>query len=218
MSDYKIIGTSVGVGILQAKDKVSEGRDGVYTVETTFRALKTSWMSDLPARGTAHPTISAATLVERQATQSSIPWLVDVVLQYTTPPTSSSISGAGTLPPDEYTESANAVEFPIEAHPNFVSFGTVSNGAIFDGTGKFTGWSKYSPYAGYLTYKVPSVTESVTKYSWAQPASVSTLVGGVEGTYWLVVSGSITRRYPYWARTINRIWSSTPWNTTIYPH
>ena len=121
------------------------------------------------------------------------------------------------LPPEEYAETANAVEAPIEAHPDFATFATIANGAIYSPEGKFNGWTKSSPYAGYMTYRVGSVTESTTTYFWSKPESASTLIGTVSG-HWRVDSGSIQRRYPYWTRTINRVWSENGWNTTVYPN
>ena len=220
MSTLRIIGTSFGSGVLQAKDKFKEAVNGSMTISRTFRAFKTGWITDCPARGSAHPDYASAILTERNADPSDIPGLVDVTLTYVSPATTATYPGGGTtpLPPTEYSETANSVEAPIEAHPDFATFGTVANGAIFNTDGTFKGWEKTSEFAGYMTFKVPSITESTTVYFWTQPASVSTLIGGVEGEYWLVVGGSIQRRYPYWTRTLNRIWSEIPLNTTIYTH
>ena len=224
MSTLRIIGTSFGSGVLQAKDKFKEAVNGSMTISRTFRAFKTGWIADCPARGSAHPDYASAILTERNADPSDIPGLVDVTLTYVSPATTSTYPGGGTtpLPPTEYSETANSVEAPIEAHPDFHTFANSVNGAIFErnktGGLIFKGWAPWSGFSGMMTYKVPSITESTTVYFWTQPASVSTLIGGVEGAYWLVVGGSIQRRYPYWTRTLNRIWSETPWNTTIYTH
>lgn len=215
MTTALIIGTAFGNGISQAKNKFKEGRDGTLVIESTFRALASSWITSCPARGTAHPQFSDATLQEREATQSSVPFLVDVSLIYERPRSSGGSASTQQLPPDEYSETANAVEVPIEAHPDFKDFATEANGAIFEGD-KFKGWKKDSEFSGYMTYQVASVTESVTKYFWAQPSSVSALIGSVQGN-WRIASGAIARRYPYWTQTINRIWSEREWNTTIYP-
>lgn len=217
MTTARIVGTAFGDGILQAKDKFKEARDGTFTIERTFRALASSWIASCPARGTAHPDFSTATLQEREATQSSIPFLVDVTLIYERPRTGTGSPSNQPLPPDEYTETSNAVEVPIEKHPDFKNFATDANGAIFEADGTFKGWKKDSEFAGYKTYLVGSVTESVTKYFWYQPPSVSTLIGSVQGN-WRIASGGIARRYPYWTQTINRIWSEVAWNTTIYPN
>ncbi|MBU3720743.1 MAG: hypothetical protein FGM22_08305 [Burkholderiaceae bacterium] len=222
---YTIIGTAFPAGgIKMAKDKVTEDARGRKTITSTYRTFYSGWFSEAPVRGTAHGVYPTAFLVEKSAAQIEPGFLCDVTLKYEEPeaPEDSDTEGGNppfegaTLPPDEYTESANEVEVPIEAHPNFKDFATVANGAIFSTEGDFKGWTKTSPFSGFLTYKVGSVTESVTKYYWGKPASVTSLVGQVEGN-WLTVSGSIARRYPYWVRTINRIYSTVPWNTTIYP-
>ena len=219
MSTLRIIGTAFGDGILQAKDNFKESVNGSMQINRTFRAFKSGWIAGCPARGSVHPDFSTAVLTERSAEPSRIPGLVDVTLMYVSPATTAVYPGGGTtpLPPDEYAETANSVEAPIESHPDFLTFATDANGAIFNADGTFKEWKKDSPFAGFRTYKVPSITESTTIYSWGQPSSVSTLIGGVEGDHWLVISGSIQRRYPYWTRTLNRIWSEIPWNTTIYP-
>jgi hypothetical protein len=213
MTTALIRGQAFGNGILQAKNKWVENRDGSYTIERTFRALAVDWMTRCPARGSIHPSVSNAVLMARNAQQSSIPFLVDVTLTYETPKVENFTGSI--LPPTEYSETANAVEVPIEAHPDFATFATEANGAIFDADGKFKGWTKESEFSGYMTYQVGSITESVTTYFWSKPSSVSTLIGSIQGG-WRVASGGIQRRYPYWARTINRVWSERPWNTTIY--
>lgn len=216
MTTARIIGTAFGSGILQAKDKFKESRDGTLSIDRTFRALAADWITACPQLGSSHPVFTTASLQQREAVQSSIPFLVDVTLTYERPRSSTGTSSSLPLPPDEYSETANAVEVPIEAHPDFKTFGTEANGALFEDDGKFKGWKKDSPYAGYLTYQVASVTENVTKYFWSQPSSVSSLIGSVQGN-WRIASGGIARRYPYWTRTINRVWSERPWNRVIYP-
>ncbi len=216
----KIVGTAFPTGgIAQAKDSVTEDARGRKRIETTYRTLYADWLINAPARGTTHPVYSAATLRERSAEQIEPGYLCDVTLVYSEPEPAEDGSGSsGTLPPDEYTESANEIDVPIEAHPDFASFATVANGAIFGTDGDFKGWTAESPYSGYLSYKVGSVSESVSTYSWGKPNSVSEKVGEVTGAgKWLTVSGSITRRYPFWVRTINRIYSAAGWNTTVYP-
>lgn len=226
MTTARIIGTSYSSPIDQAKNKYTENRDGSGSYERVFRALEIDWVSKCPPRGSTYPGNSNAILVNRSAAASSIPGLVDVTLIYEIPK-EENLAGGGmvsqSLPPDEYTETANSIEAPIEAHPGFsqsyngmAAFGTVQNGAIFNADGKFTGWKKESPFCGFLTYKVASVTETVTQYFWSKPASVSTLIGHRQSGNWLVITGSITRRYPYWARSISRIWSQTPWPAEIY--
>jgi len=227
MTIARIVGTSFGSGILQAKNKYSEGRNGQLVIERTFRAFEDGWIAGCPQRGSAHPDMANATLVQRSAQASSIPMLVDVTLTYETPANNDPPATDQPLPPDEYSESANAVEAPIEAHPNFSKtyndnppFGTVENGALFNEKGKFDGWATWSEYAGISTYKVASVTETYTKYFWTKPESVSTLIGYTDDLEpnWLIISGSIQRRYPYWTRSITRIWSANPWPSAIYPH
>lgn len=217
MTIARIVGTSFGSGILQAKNKYVEGRDGKLQIQRTFRAFESGWMAGCPARGTDHPDFPTATLVERTADPSGIPMLVDVTLTYETPAEPSGGGGGGQpLPPDEYSETANSVEVPIEAHPKFkTEIGTEANGALFEPDGKFKGWTKESPFAGITTYKVASVSETVTQYFWGKPASVSTLVPVRNGN-WLTISGSIQRRYPFWTRSITRIWSQVPWPPQIY--
>ncbi len=235
MTIARIVGTSFGNGIEQAKNSYSEAKDGTVTVERTFRAFEQGWLAICPPRGSAHPDYPEASLIQRTAKQSSIPMLVDVTLTYESPrpadlapddpnnPNNNQGGGGGgsssylQLPPDEYSETANSVEVPIEAHPDFSTFGTVENGAIFNDQGKFTGWKKDSPYVGYLTYKVGSVTETVTKYYRGQPPSVSSLIGTADGGHWLTVSGSVQRRSPFWTQSITRIYSTLPWNSVIYP-
>lgn len=229
MTTARIIGTAFGDGILQAKNKFRENRDGSMQILRTFRALGADWITRCPQRGSAHPDMANAVLMERSADQSSIPFLVDVTLTYETPRQDGSPGGA--LPPDEYSETANSVEAPIEAHPGFSKtytfngttyqpFGTVDNGAIFNSDGKFTGWTKDSPFAGYLTYKVPSVTETVTKYYWAKPPSVTQLINRIDpgDAHWLIITGSTQRRYPYWAQSVSRIWNAVFWPAAIYPN
>jgi hypothetical protein len=216
----KIVGTAFPTGgIAQAKDSVSEDARGRKTIETTYRTLYADWLTNAPARGSAHPTYTNATLRERSAKQIEPGYLCEVTLIYSDPEPAEDGSGStAALPPDEYTESANEVEVPIEAHPDFATFATVGNGAIFSSDGDFKGWTASSPFAGYLSYKVGSVSESVSTYSWGKPASISDNVGELSGAgKWLTVSGSITRRYPFWVRTINRIYSAAGWNDTIYP-
>jgi hypothetical protein len=226
MTLARIVGTSFGSGILQAKNKYVESRDGKLQILRTFRAFEDGWIAGCPARGTAHPDFADATLVERTADPSSIPMLVDVTLTYETPPSNDDPATSQPLPPDEYSETANSVEAPIEAHPGFYNtyrgnppFGTVENGALWNAEGKFIGWTKESPYAGILTYKVASVSETWTKYFWDKPDSVSTLIGYTDEIEpnWLIISGGIQRRYPYWTRSITRIWSETAWPAVIYP-
>lgn len=231
MTTALIVGTAFGNGILQAKNRFKENRDGSMQVLRTFRALADDWITRCPRRGTSHPDMPEATLMEREADQSSIPFLVDVTLTYETPRSDGPGGGPATLPPDEYSETANSVEAPIEAHPGFArqytlggqtypAFGTVANGAIFNSDGKFTGWTKDSPYVGYLTYKVPSVTETITKYYWNRPPSASTLINRIDplDPHWLIITGSTQRRYPYWTQSIVRIWNAVFWKPEIYPH
>jgi hypothetical protein len=223
----KIVGTAFPTGgIAQAKDSVSEDARGRKTIETTYRTLYADWLINAPARGTTHPVYSAATLHERRAQQIEPGYLCDVTLVYVEPEPDIDLSGSSSsVPPDEYTESVNEIEVPIEAHPDFDTFATEENGAIFGAPrppllqGDFKGWTKSSPFSGYLSYKVGSVSESVSKYSFGKPVSVSDEVGELSGDgKWLTISGSITRRYPYWVRTIVRIYSKDGWNTTVYPN
>lgn len=141
-------------------------------------------------------------------------WLCDVTLVYEAPaPEETEPEDPDQLPEPEYSQSDSAIEIPIEAHPRFKFFATPANGAIFGPPippllqGDFKGWTKDSPYAGFLSYKVGSVTESVTTYFWSRPPGVEGLVGTVSGN-WLTVSGSIQRKGIYWARTINRLYST----------
>jgi hypothetical protein len=218
-----IIGKPFGNGVNQAKDKFSEDTAGRKTIESTYRTLWSGWLLTAPVRGSAHPSYPTATLTSKTAQQITPGYLCDVTLTYVDPDISNPPT-PGKLPPNEYTESANEIEMPIEAHPDFATFATAEKGAIFDSPipplsqGKFLGWTKSSPYAGYLTFKVGSITESETTYFWTKPPSCADLVGKRAGDHYLVVSGSIARRYPYWTRTINRIYSSVPWNSTIYPN
>jgi len=223
MTTLHILGTNPNSLLPQAKTRFREGRDGVFTIEESFRVLKSGWILCCPERGSPHSIYSNAALMERNAQESSVPGMVDVVLVYNTPPSGSMIGPSGYLPPDEYTETASEIVKPIEAHPDFHTFGTVENGAIFDppipplAQGKFRGWVATSPFAGYDTYSVASVTESITKYYWSQPPSVTDQVGTIQGVYWRVASGSTGRRYPYWTQTILRVYSDDGWNTTVYP-
>ncbi|MFZ4597823.1 MAG: hypothetical protein ACOYNN_04185 [Terrimicrobiaceae bacterium] len=216
-----ILGRPFGSGVNQAKDKYTEASSGSVTIESTYRTLWANWITTAPTRGSAHPVYPQAKLVNKTAEQITPGWLCDVTLTYEQPaPEENPATDNQQLPPEEYSESANEIEMPIEAHPNFATFATEANGAMFTNYGTadvdFKGWTKDSPFSGYMTFKVGSVTESKTTYYWQKPSSVSTLVGTCSG-HWLTVSGSIARRFPYWTRTINRIYSTVPWNTTIYP-
>lgn len=220
----RIVGKAFGTA-QQPNDKYSELGDGSFTVTSTYRTLWDGWLGTAPGIGSAHPIYPAAILDSRDAEQINPGYLCDVTLKYKAPktePDGEPPEPGAQLPADEYTESANDVEVPIEAHPSFASFATEENGAIF-GTpippmlqGPFLGWTKDSPFSGYLTYKVGSVTESVTTYSWGKPTSVSGDVGTRSGN-WLTVSGSISRRGIYWTKTIDRIYSAAGWNSTVYP-
>lgn len=219
-----IIGTPFPAGgIKQAKDQVTEDARGRKTITSTYRTLYSGWLVSAPTRGSVHPVYANASLVGKTAQQIEPGYLCDVVLTYEEPQPEEDASGRQ-LPPDDYVESVNDVDLPIEAHPDFATFATEANGAIFSAPippmaqGDFKGWTKDSPFAGYMTFKAGSVTRSVTKYSWGRPASVSVDVGKRDGANWLVVSGSIARHGAYWGRTLNSIYSSVAWNTTIYPN
>ncbi|MEI6036045.1 MAG: hypothetical protein WCS65_17400 [Verrucomicrobiae bacterium] len=214
--DYKIIGTSFGNGIAQASDVYSEDERGRITVTSTYRTLWANWITSAPARGTAHAVYTTATLTTRECKKIEPGFLCDVTLTYISPTSDAAISTSQPLPPDEYQETANEVEMPIEAHPDFVNMATPENGVIWNETGDFKGWQAWSPFAGYMTFKVGSISESTTQYSWSKPSSVTGLIGTRAGN-WLTIGGGIARRYPYWTRTITRLYSSIPWNSTIYP-
>jgi len=217
----RIVGKAFGT-VKQPRDRYSQSGDGSLTITSAYRTLWLGWLGTAPGLGSQHPTYPQAVLDSRDAQQITPGYLCDVTLTYKAPRQEDAPQGES-LPPDEYTESANEIEVPIEAHPNFSSFATEANGAIF-GTpippmaqGPFIGWTASSPFSGYLTYKVGSVTESITSYHWAKPASVSSVVGQRSGN-WLTISGSISRRGVYWTKTINRIYNAAGWNSTIYPN
>lgn len=235
----RIVGKRFGTAA-QPVSTYSESGNQSFTVTDTYRTLWNGWLGAAPGIGSAHPTYPRAILDTRDAKQITPGYLCDVTLTYLAPeilspdvdpedeenPDGTPPEPGAVLPPDEYTESANDVEYPIEAHPNFASFATEANGAKFKwvppvnglaGYNDFTGWTTTSPFSGYLTYKVGSVTESVTKYYWGKPHSVASDVGKRSGN-WLTVSGSISRRGIYWSRTINRIYSTKGWNSTVYPN
>jgi hypothetical protein len=221
---FKIIGQPFPAGgVKQAKDTVTEDASGRKTITTTYRTLYSTWLINAPSRGSTHPTYPDASLVGKSAQQIEPGYLCEVTLTYNEPDPPDGSTTGGKLPQDDYVESVNDVELPIEAHPDFATFATEANGAIFAAPippmaqGDFKGWTKSSPFAGYMTFKAGSVTRSVTTYSWNKPASVSSAVGKKDGTNWLVVSGSVARHGAYWGRTINSIYSSVAWNTTIYP-
>jgi hypothetical protein len=222
MTTLRILGTSPENLLPLAKTRFHEGKDGSMAIEENFRVFKSAWILKCPSRGSNHPIYSNAILLERNASESSIPGMVDVTLVYYTPPDTTG-GPATILPPTEYTETASEIIKPIEAHPDFGTFGTVANGAIFDppipplAKGKFKGWVSTSPFVGYDTYSVASVTESITKYSWEQPPSVTDQIGTIQDTYWRVASGSTGRRYPYWVQSILRVYNDEGWNRTIYP-
>ena len=218
----RIVGQRFG-SVTQPADKYSGSADGSFAVETTYRTLWHGWLEKAPSIGNAHPTYPEAKLYSRDAEQHESGYLCDVTLKYKAPTKEAGTPEPGAvLPIDEYTESSNAVEVPIEAHPSFATFATEENGAIFDppipplAQGKFSGWTADSHFAGYMSYVVGSVTESITKYYWGRPASVSDSVGDRSGK-WLTVSGSISRRGIYWSRTLNREYRAVGWNSTIYP-
>jgi hypothetical protein len=193
------------------------------TVESTYRTLYQGWLGNSPKHGSKHSVYPDAVLVNRDAQQITPGFLCDVTLRYQAPQQETSEPEPGAkLPEDEYNESVNDMEYPIEARPNFNDFAAEENGAIFGVPvppmlqGPFLGRTKNSEFSGYLTFKVGSVTESVTKYYWGRPASVYNEVGVRNGN-WLTTSGSVSHRGIYWTRTINRIYSKAGCNVTIYP-
>ena len=226
-----IIGSAFGGGVPQAKSSYQQNQLGEITITVEYRALWANWITTAPSLGSPHPDTDTCCLTGRDAKQILPGFLCDVTLTYSTPagtaitpPTIGGSNPANSLPPDDYTETANEVEMPIEAHPSFATIATKANGAIWKQTDpennpdlwKFTGWAKDSPYAGFLTFKVGSISESITTYSWSKPSTVTALIGTRSG-HWLTIGGSISRRGAYWSRTINRLYSTIEWNSVIYP-
>lgn len=212
----RIVGRRFG-SVTQPKDKFSEDAKGGQVISRTYRTLWAGWLLDAPSRGSKHPDYPLAKLETREAEQIEPGWLCDVTLSYVVPPPDETEpEEPDQLPIPRYTQSESAIEIPIEAHPNFSSFGTEANGAIFGADGDFKGWKATSAYAGFLSYKVGSVTESITTYFWSRPSGVEGFVGSVSGN-WLTVSGSIQREGIYWSRTINRLYSERGWPSAIYP-
>ena len=140
--------------------------------------------SRCPMFGSKHPVCKDAVLAIPEAQQITPGFLCDVTLNYQAPPKAASKPEPGAvLPPDEYIEGVNDVEFSIEQHLNFGTSATEASGAIFASPippmlhGRFLGWTKNRPFAGYMSFKVGSVTESITNYFWSKPGSVSGVVG-----------------------------------------
>lgn len=224
---YFVKGSSFGA-IDQPRDRYQENSDGSFDVVRTYRTIYETWQSTKPRRQSAHPVYPDAKLETVDCEQlSECGVLCDVTLTYKAPKTEDEVTEEGSdtqdppepgaaLPPDEYTESAVDAEAPIEAHPDFATFGTVENGAIFDENGLFRGWEADSAFSGQLTYKAKKLTKTETKYFWAKPGSVASFVGDRSGN-WLCVSGSIARRGVYWTRSLNWEYNAAGWNTTIYP-
>jgi hypothetical protein len=85
-------------------------------------------------------------------------------------------SSAGSLPADIWSSSNSTSQEPIETHPNFLTFGTPANGAIFDGD-VFVGFGKNAPeqLRGVTSFLAPSVSISRISYSQGAPGGSSSL-------------------------------------------
>jgi hypothetical protein len=201
------------------QDNFTESANGERVVTRVYRTLKVSWLAESPKRGSAHPVYPDAKLESLSAKSATPAYLVDVTLTYRRP--GSDESGGSTpepgaeLPASRYSETVSEGTANIEEHPDFATFGTAANGAIFDDKLKFQGWQASSPYAGRLTFETGSVTRSTTTYHWGTPASVSTVLNDVDGN-WRVSSGSIQREGIYWSRTINEKYNPNGWPAPIY--
>ena len=200
------------------EDDFSESKNGERIITRVYRTLKVSWLAESPNRGAGHPVYPDAKLESKSAKTATPAYLVDVTLTYRAAGTDDGAEPepGAVLPTERYTETVSEGTANIEEHPDFSTFGTVANGAIFDSEGKFTGWIATSAYAGRLTFETGSVTRSKTNYSWGKPSSVSNSLNAVSGN-WRVSSGSVQREGIYWSKTINEKYNPNGWPAAIYP-
>lgn len=213
MARIKIIGVPFGT-IDQPEEEFSEKKDGSQTIKRRYRTLFDSWLASAPRRGASHPRYPKAVLSERICKQMRPAFLCNVELVYQAPATENDgpPDPGAQLPVTRYEETSNYVEAPIQTHP------------------KWPDWEQYWDYGrddwrvlvplylqGVKTWIVGSVTESETRYSWGEPQSVSESVNQLSGGgHWMVISGSKRREGLYWSRTLNRIYSKTPFPAQIY--
>jgi hypothetical protein len=85
-------------------------------------------------------------------------------------------SSTGSLPADIWSSANSTSQEPIETHPDFLTFGTTANGAIFDGD-VFVGFGKTAleELRGVTSFLAPSVSISRISYSQTAPSGSSSL-------------------------------------------
>lgn len=199
----------------QPDEEVTEAEDGSQVIKVRYRTVYDSWLTNVAQRGAIHPRYPRATLRDRVAKQLRPSFLCDVTLTYKAPKTEGDGSAPGpgaVLPPTRYEETNNYVEYAIQKHPNWPNWEQYWDYGRDD-------WILLAPtyLLGVKTYIVGSVTESETTYSWGRPTSVSEVVNQISGGgHWMVVSGAIRQEGLYWSKTLNRIYSKTPFPTQIY--
>lgn len=213
MAIVKIIGVPFGT-FKQPAEEMSEAKDGSQVIKVRYRTLWDSWLTNVPLRGALHPQFPKAVLTDRVAKQLRPPYICSVELTYKAPPTDpeGQPDPAAQLPVPRYEETNSYVEYAIQKHPNWPNWEQYWDYGRDD-------WIVLAPLylQGVKTYIVGSVTESETTYHWGRPQSVSTVVNQISGGgHWMVISGSIRREGLYWSRTLNRIYSKTPFPSQIY--
>lgn len=220
----------------QAKSTRSDDETG-FSAIIVYRELWSSWLSSAPKLGSTHPKYRDATLRTRDAAQIEPGFLCEVTLtyRYDRPeegsddgrPGGSTPPDGGRLPSPRYEEDVASTSIPIEAHPKY-------SGLTNSERTKIAKWvaspseeniptdlgtlaEELFDYikTGFRTFIVPSVTETITTYSWGKPSSVSESIGNVSGN-WLILTGSIRREGIYWSKTITRQWSASGW-PDLYP-
>lgn len=121
---------------------------------------------------------------------------------------------------------------PIETHPDFETFATVGNGALFNSeSGAFEGWTPESDFVGIESWFVPNLVfeELWVVANTTQERGIWRTLGEIEtppsspvrpvvsGRNWLFMGGDVEE----WGRgaKIRRRWKQSGpngWNATIY--
>lgn len=220
----KTVGKPLNVLVDQPRDEITSNIFGDY-VRRTFRTAYSGHRALLAPIHTAHPIYTLSTL--RTINVSQIPGadLCDVVYNYEP----DGVSETAPVPEDEVSEAGSTVEIDIQQHPDFDDdeifpaadkvFETVGGAQVFKG------FKAGTPLAGQTKYVVGTGQVAITVFSRTKPASVQADLGklkapghGLPGAApnYLVLTGGVTKRGGFWARTLVYQYSAKPYPTNVY--